>query len=213
MAGVFAVAIAGAIAFAYFEPVQVLPRLRVAPGFALTDQLGRSYTSESARGAVTVYTFAPIECDADCDALDATMIEVAERVDANPAFDEMTVRLVTVALGSSDVDDLADVARRSGADGDRWRWIGGSADEVRLVVGEGFRRYYETAANGSVEFDPAFVITDGAGIVRGEYRYQTRAGDADKLVSHLEILADEIRYANGATAVAYEAAHLFLCYP
>lgn len=213
VAALFTVLVLGAIAFAYFEPVQVLPRLRLAPGYALTDDQGGTYTSESARGVITVYTFAPVDCRADCDAIDATMAGVAAGVDGNPAFEGLTVRLVTVALGSATTEDLEAAARRSGADGERWRWIGGSDDEIRLVVGEGFRRYYAVRDDGSVDFDPAFVITDGAGIVRGEYRYRTRADDAAKLTSHLEILADEVRYSNGAAAVAYEAAHLFLCYP
>ncbi len=202
----------GAIAFAYFEPVQVLPRIRLAPGYALIDDQGRPYTSESGRGAVTVYTFAPPVCDS-CETIESTMSAVAERVATDVSFDGLTVRLVTVALGDTTPSELAAAADRSGADGDRWRWIGGSDDDVRLVVGEGFRRYYDIADDGTVDFDPAFAITDGAGIVRGEYRYQTLADDADKLTSHLEILADEIRYSSGAASVAYEAAHLFLCYP
>ena len=60
---------------------------------------------------------------------------------------------------------------------------------------------------------PGTCSADGTGVIRGEYRYQTLASDADKLVHHVDILAAEVRNASGATAVAYEAAHLFLCYP
>jgi len=68
-------------------------------------------------------------------------------------------------------------------------------------------------ADSVFTFDPSFVIVDGNGVVRGDYRYQTLADDADKLIRHTEILAEEIRYADGPAALAYEAAHLFLCYP
>jgi protein SCO1/2 len=212
LAGVFGVAIIGAIAFAYFEPVQVLPRIRVAPGYAMIDQNGESYTSESARGVVTLYTFAPTDCST-CDRIDATMADVQSQLADNPSLDGLEVRLVTIALDQAEPDDLAAAAERSGADGVRWRWIGGDETRIRTVVGNGFRRYFEASDDGGIDFDPGFTLTDGAGIVRGEYGYQTLSNDADKLVSHMGILADEIRYSDGAAAVAYEAAHLFLCYP
>ena len=60
---------------------------------------------------------------------------------------------------------------------------------------------------------PGYILVDGSGVVRGDYRYQTLADDGDKLVRHIDILASELRYADGSAAVAYEAAHLFLCYP
>lgn len=216
VAALFLLATLAAIAFAYFEPVQVLPRLRVGPGYALTDSGGRTYSSESGRGSVTVYSFTPVDCGNQldrCDAINQTMADITEQVGNSSDLDEVTVRLVTVALGTSTPDELAEAESSSGADGVTWRWIGGPESDVRRVVGDGFRRYYETGDDGTIDFDPGFVVVDGAGIVRGEYRYQTLADDADKITSHLEILADEIRYAKGATAVAYEAAHLFLCYP
>ena len=111
---------------------------------------------------------------------------------------------------------LAAAERRSGADSDSWRWIGGDETTVRTVVGAGFGRFYEVDGHepgAPIRFDPGFILVDGGGVIRGEYRYQTLATDADKLVHHVDILAAEARNAHGATAVAYEAAHLFLCYP
>ncbi len=104
-------------------------------------------------------------------------------------------------------------AEASGADGETWQWLGGSESEIRTVVGAGFQRFYEIKTDGSIRFDPGYVLVDGAGVVRGEYRYQTLADDSDKITSHVAVLAEEIRYADGAGAIAYEAAHLFLCYP
>jgi protein SCO1/2 len=219
LGGLFSVAIIGAMAFAYFEPVQVLPRVRLAPGFALADQSGEAYTSESARGVITVYTFAPAAADCDtCDRIDRTMAELADRTARSEALDGLELRFVTVSLDTDDPGTLARAAARSGADGERWRWVGGDATRIRNVVGGGFRRFYEVTDGEAgtateVRFDPAFVLVDGNGVIRGEYAYQTLADDADKISSHLEVLADEIRYAKGAAAVAYEAAHLFLCYP
>ena len=222
LAGVFAAAIIGAIAFAYFEPVQVLPRMRLAPGYALVDHNEDVYTSESARGKITLYTFAPAgaaaagKCE-HCDRLNQTMADVAALAADNPAVDNIDLRFVTVALDSPDAAELELAATASGADGEQWRWLAGDETRTRNVVGAGFERYYEIVDAGdgpeTVKFDPAFVLVDGNGVVRGEYGYQTLADDAEKIASHLEILADEIRYAHGPAAVAYEAAHLFLCYP
>ena len=235
LTGLFSLVIVGAVAFAYFEPVQVLPRIRLAPGFALTDQNGEIYTSESARGVITLYTFAPAVADCEsCQRIDTTISGVIDRATSSEDLEGFDLRFVTVALDSDDPAALARAAARSGADGDRWRWVGGDPTRIRNVVGAGFERYYEvldgqgpttaSAASASgasradgrtpqVKFDPAFVLVDGNGVIRGEYGYQTLADDADKIASHLEVLVDEIRYAKGAAAVAYEAAHLFLCYP
>jgi protein SCO1/2 len=221
--GLFSLAIVGAIAFAYFEPVQVLPRIRLAPGYALVDADNETFTSESARGAITLYTFAPaaseVACEA-CDRINQTMVDVAAKAKERPSLDDLDLRFVTIALDSPTTNELADASARSGADGNEWRWLSGDETRTRNVVGAGFERYYEvfTVEVGSTEvplvkFDPAFVLVDGNGVVRGEYSYQTLADDAEKITSHLEVLADEIRYAKGAAAVAYEAAHLFLCYP
>ncbi len=212
--GLVVVVVAAALAFTIVEPIKVLPRVRLAPGYALAGQDGATLTSEDGRGGVTLYTFAPTDCGPRCDGVFATMAEVRDRAAAETDLGDARLRLVTVALDP--VDDpsvLAAAAERSGADGDRWRWVGGDGNDVGTTVGVGFRWYVGTAADGSIEFDPGFVLVDGGGVVRGEYRFQTPGDDADKLVRHIAILGDEIRNSGGATAVAYEAAHLFMCYP
>jgi protein SCO1/2 len=207
--------VVAAVGFAVFEPIQVLPRIRLAPGYALQDQRGQTFTSESVRGALTLYTFAPTGCGSDCDEVNATMSEVGDRVAADVELATVGFQRVTIALDDAPTTaELEEAARRSGADGDAWRWIGGDPDRIRTVVGTGFRRFYEVSGSErSVRFDPGFVLVDGSGVIRGEYRYQTIANDADKLVHHIDILATEIRRADGPAALAYEAAHLFLCYP
>lgn len=212
--GLFGVLIVAAIAFAVFEPIQVLPRIRLAPGYALAGADGEVVTSEGARGEVTLYTFAPTDCGDRCDEMFRTMREVGARIDAEVDLAETDFQLVTIALDPIESSDtLAAAARASGADGDTWRWLGGDEASIRNIVGAGFGRYYETSADGDITFDPGYVLVDGLGVVRGDYRYQTLAEDADKLLRHVQILGEEIRYADGAAAVAYEAAHLFLCYP
>ena len=206
--------VGAALAFAVFEPIQVLPRIRLAPGYALVGSDGATVTSEDGRGAVTLYSFAPTDCDDRCEQAFATLARVQERMGSEIDLGDTEFRIVTIALdGVDDPAALAVAAQRSGADGARWQWLGGDESRIRSVVGTGFRRYFEQADDGGIDFDPAFVLVDGHGLVRGEYRYQTLADDDDKFIRHAEILADEIRNAEGPTALAYEAAHLFLCYP
>ena len=214
LGGLFALFIAAAIAFAVFEPIQVLPRIRLGPGYAMVGHDGSTFTSETVRGSVTLYTFVPLECGEQCDTIDQTMRDVRSGVASDVDLGDTDFRLVTISLEPvTESADLAAAAERAGADGNSWTWIGGDEAALRTVVGAGFRRFYEPQDDGAIRFDPGFVLVDGGGIVRGEYRYQTLADDSDKLIRHIDILADELRYADGATAVAYEAAHLFLCYP
>jgi protein SCO1/2 len=218
----FVIVIAAAISFAVFEPIQVLPRLKISPGFSLTASDGTYITSETTRGSVVLYNFAPTDCGSQCDEMNETMRAVGERVATEVDLGEIEMMRLTIALDENpDVETLAQAAERSGAgpgsavgDGEDWRWIGGSPELVKTVVGWGFEIYYEEAKDGSeIDFDPAFVLVDGSGVIRGMYEYDTIANNEDKLVQHIQILAEEIRYANGPAAVAYEAAHLFLCYP
>ena len=201
------------MAFAIIQPIKVLPRIRVAPGFAFVDQAGERFTSETARGTVTLYAFAPIDCPGSCKAIFDTIDEVTARVPLETDLGDVDFQVVTIALADDPTPDaLRDAAAVTGADGTTWRWVGGEWDRVRTVVGAGFRRYFERTDDGTIDFDPGFVLVDGNGVVRSEYRYQTLASDADKIVRQVGVLGDEIRLSNGAASIAYEAAHLFLCY-
>jgi protein SCO1/2 len=212
-ASFFTLALA-AVAFAVFEPIQVLPRIRLAPGYGLVADDGSVATSEDARGQVTLYSFAPTDCGDRCDAMFDTLATVQDRIGREVDLGSTEFKLVTIAIdGVEDPGALSEAARASGADGVNWRWYGGDEDAIETVVARGFRRWFERDTDGELAFDPAFVLVDGNGLIRGDYRYQTLAADHDKFVRHAEILAEEIRYADGPTALAYEAAHLFLCYP
>ncbi len=214
LAGILVTLIAAAIAFAVFEPIQVLPRLRLAPGYALIDQAGDSFTSETVRGSVTLYSFTSLQCDAECGDADETMQAVGDAVSSSIDLGDTDFQLVTIVLDDDPTaGDLLAVAGRYGAEDLNWAVVGGDTASIRNTVGAGFGRFFETNADASIRFDPGYILVDGAGVIRGDYRYQTLADDADKIVRHIDILASELKYADGSAAVAYEAAHLFLCYP
>ncbi len=205
--------VAAVMAFAIFEPVQVLPRLRVAPGFSLSDQAGAALTSEDGRGAVTLYAFMPSDCGPECDDINQTMRDVQTRLDTQAGEGDPEFNMVTVALDSPSSDELSASALAAGADGERWRWVTADEEQLRSTVGDGFRVYFDVLPTGSVEFDRTFVIVDGEGLIRGEYTYSTIASDADRITRHMGLLFEEIRNSDGNTALLYEAAHVFLCYP
>lgn len=211
--GLVALIVLSVMAFAILEPVQVLPRIRLAPGFSFVDQTGGRITSDDGRGVVTLYSFAPTNCGDECEAIHQTMDEVGRRVASEVDMGGADFRIVTVALDTDDPGALAEAAAATGADGESWRWVGMPQDRLREVVGGGFKVFYDDTDRSNVEFAQKYVIVDGAGLVRGEYSYATLASDADRLTRHVSLLGEEIRNADGNTALLYEAAHIFLCYP
>ncbi len=209
-----AVIILAAVAFAVFEPIQVLPRIRLAPGYLLTTQHADSITSEDVRGDIVLYNFGYTDCGDTCGEMTATMAAIAERLDEVDMGDT-DVRFVTISFDpqTDTPERLNDYATSLGADPELWTFATAESDHLANVVKAGFKTWYEQKPDGSFAFDPAFVLVDGWGVIRGEYRYQTNASDTEKILHHLDILGEEIRNAHGAASLAYEAAHFFLCYP
>lgn len=193
-----------AMLFAVLQPVRVLPRIRLAPGFALVDADGQTITSEDGRGAITLYTFVPAGCGARCDGVHTTMDEVASLADdidlAGAEF-----RTVTLVMGADHTEAASD---RDAAVPSGSTWVAVDGDALNNVVGLGFARPTDPSA-----FSPAFAIVDGWGMIRGEYRYSTLADDGEKLLRHIDILGSELRNDRGFASFVYEAAHAFQCYP
>jgi protein SCO1/2 len=208
-----AVVVVGILAFAILKPVKVLPRIRQAPGFILADQDGQRLTSEDLRGKVVVYNFLYTGCGEACDAMNATMQDVQHRL-GEVDLDGLPVQFVTISFDPSNdtPEALKTYADSLGADPARWRFVTGDAARVKQVIGTGFEAFYKPADQGGFQFDPKFVLVDGLGIIRSEYKYQVETPDADRILRHLGVLAEEVRKATGVNKLVYEAAHLFLCY-
>lgn len=204
ISGLVAVFVA-AMLFAVLQPVQVLPRIRLAPGYALADGSGAVVTSEDGRGTITLYTFAPVGCGDECEQVHSTMAEVARRVAADVDLAGTEFRTVTLLVGAES-DDVA--RERSAVLDASGVWLAVDGPTAENVVGLGFGNPTDPAS-----FSPAFAIVDGWGMIRGEYRYSTLANDADKLVRHIDVLGSELRNDHGFTSFVYEAAHAFQCYP
>jgi protein SCO1/2 len=211
--GLAALAVVGTLAFAVLQPVKVLPRISLAPGLALTDQEARRLTSEDLRGQIVLYTFSYTRCGAPCSEMNGVMRDLQRRLGEAVDAEDLPVRLVTISFDAErDTPDvLRGFAATVGADPARWRFATGDPARLKQAIGSGFQVYYAPAAAEAFQFDPAFILVDGWGIIRAEYR--TARPELGRLLRDIRLVADEARNSTGVARYAYEAAHLFLCYP
>lgn len=194
-----------------FRPVTVVPRLELAPGYALVDQAGARLTSEDLRGAIAVYTLGYASCRTRCFPTDSILAEVQARL-GEAELGEVPVRLVSISLDPArDTPAVLDsLSRAHGADPAIWTFATGEPAALRTLIGTGFEIYYGEGEDGEISYDPAFLIVDGNGLLRRKYRVGLPS--ADRLLNDLRLIAREARASTGASRLAYEAAHLFACY-
>jgi protein SCO1/2 len=188
--------------------------MQLSPAFSLTDQDNTRLTSEDLRGQFVIYNFTYTNCPAPCYDMNKTIQEVQSRLD-EVTLDDISVTFVTISIDPDrdTPEALKSYADSLDADASQWKFATTTNKALlKTIIGSGFETYYEEKDNGSFTFDPSFVLVDGWGIVRAEYRYITEVSNADRILRHLGVLADEVRNSKGTAKLAYEAAHLFLCY-
>ena len=209
--GLFGLIAAGVIWFSTARPILVLPRITLAPGFYLTDQTGETFTSEDVRGKLTLYSFTYTGCEAPCVQTSKTMAEVQARLPEVQT--SVPVQLVTFSVDpdNDDPTKLMAFAEEVGADPTVWRFVTGAPLQLKSVIGGGFSVYYKTRDDGRLQLDPAFFLVDGSGVVRAEYLTDTP--DVDIILRDIGLLTAEVDNSEGIYGLAYEAAHLFSCYP
>lgn len=193
----------GVVVFASLRPLKVLPRIRLAPGFAMTDAQGARVSSDDMRGKITLYNFGAARCQPDCAVVDGLVSAVESRLEETPS--EIPVAVATIVIDGQ-LDRHAERLKAS----DRLLLTAGP-EQVKLVVGGGFETYYVTNEQGVVEMEPSLMLVDGLGVLRASYRAPLPS--ADTLLRDIDLLVQEARNSQGLTRYAYEAAHLFLCYP
>ncbi len=212
--GLIGLLVIAALAFKIFQPVQVVPRIRLAPGFSLIDQDGQRLTNEDLRGQFVLYNFIYTRCPEPCGNLNRTMTEIQDRL-AEANLGDIQMKFVTISFDpeydSSEI--LKGYADSLGANSSQWMFATTSNGTLlKAIIGGGFEAYYNQNDDGSFAFDPKFVLVDGWGIIRGEYRYQTQVPDTERILRHIGVLSEEVQNSQGSTSLAYEAAHYFLCY-
>jgi protein SCO1/2 len=201
------------LAFVIFQPIRVLPRIALAPGYILTDQDGARLTSEGLRGKVVLYHIGYTGCGAPCEESVRLMQAVQARIGEVLAPEDVEVRLVTISVdpGRDTPEALRSAATRFEADPAVWHLATGEEGALKTLVGAGLKVYYTRNDVGGFRLDPAFFLVDGWGILRAEYRY--RNPRPELVLRDIELVVREARAATGMTRLAYEAAHLFACYP
>lgn len=209
-----ALLVISAFAFKVFQPIQVLPRMRIAPAYSFIDQDNQVLTSETMRGQFVLYAFTYTNCPAPCYNTDDTIKEIQSRL-GEVELNGIPVSFVTISI---DPDrDTPEVLKAYGtalgADFSQWKFATTTNKALlKTIIGSGFETYYEDKGDGNFALDPGYVLVDGWGIIRSEYRYATEVSDADRILRHLGVLAEEVKNSTGSAKLAYEAAHLFLCY-
>lgn len=200
------------LAFAIFQPIQVLPRMTLAPGFSLVDQEGGRLTSEDLRGRFVLYNFTYGGCAEGCPQTSQIMAQ-AQQAAAQMDLGDVSLELVTISFDPARDTParLAEMAAQAGADTENWHFVTGDPTDLKQIIGAGFSTYYQARDDGSFEFDPVFALVDGWGIIRAKYKSATP--DLAIIQRDLNLLAQEVRNSAGVGRYAYEAAHLFLCYP
>lgn len=202
----------GLFAFVIIRPIQVLPRITLGPGYYLTDAQGQAVTNEDFRGSLVLYHFTYLNCQAPCPQTLGVMQEVQARL-GEIDTGGIPVRLVTISFDPArdTTDALAATAVDLGADPEVWTFLTGAPDRLKWLIGGGFGVYYEERTPGEFRFDPAFMLVDGAGVLRAEYR--TAVPEVDRILRDMRLVVEEVQNRQGAANLAYDAAHLFLCYP
>lgn len=202
----------GLLLFIFFQPVTVLPRISLAPGYLFTDQDGNRLTNEDLRGQLVLYNFTYTGCQTPCPDTGATMRAVQERL-TGMDLGGLPTSLVTISFDPEQDSPhaLAGYARSEGADLANWHFVTGDPTRLKYVIGGGFHTYYQRQEDGTFIFDPVFVLVDGWGMVRAEYR--AGAPDIEVILEDFSYIATEVANSTGVGRYAYEAAHLFLCYP
>jgi protein SCO1/2 len=208
-----AVFVIGVVAFATLQPIKVLPRIRPAPAFTVTDQSGQRLTNEDVRGQVVLYAFGYADCGAACEPV-YTIMQAVQSQAAQLSAGGFPVLLVTMLFdpGPEARAAMLAVAQAHGADPARWRVVSGEPAGLKQTIGGGFEVYYAARPGGGYTFEPAIVLVDPLGIIRGEYRSQAQNLDAVVILRQIEALERELRDTSGANRLVYEAAHFFLCY-
>lgn len=212
LAVLLAIPVIAIIAFTVFQPIQVLPRISLAPGFAFTDQTGARLTSEDLRGRLALYTFTYTRCEAPCPQPSRTLHELQP---ALAAIDTGGIPLDYVVISFDPDHDtperLSAHAQTLGVDPDRWHFVTGAPNQLKNVIGGGFGVYFNQETGDDFTFDPVFALVDGWGILRAVYR--TPSPDPNILARDVRLIVKETRNSQGINRYAYEAAHLFSCYP
>lgn len=199
------------LSFSILRPVLVLPRMAPAPHFGLTDQNNRWLLDSDLRGRVVLYNFTYTRCAEGCPQTSPTLHALQQSISAQGDLPPLALVTISFDTAHDTPAALSGYAARIGADPSLWHFATGSSTDLKTLIGGGFKTYYTANPDGTYTFDPVFVLVDGDGVIRAEYR--TATPSTDTILRDIRLIAEEARRSRGAERYVYEAAHLFVCYP
>lgn len=206
------------IGFSVFQPIKVLPRVSLAPGFVMINQKGERRTSEDYRGKLTLYSFTYSSCTLNCSPV---MEQISDLRAAFEKIDRNNTEIGIVTISLDPVRDTPSVLSRymepylaESGKNISWDFLTGNEPRLKDIVGGGFNVFFDQANrqnNNQLKFDPHFILVDGWGIIRADY--PAYLFDQKMIIRDINYLLTEIKNSTGVGRYAYEAAHLFRCYP
>jgi cytochrome oxidase Cu insertion factor (SCO1/SenC/PrrC family) len=140
-----------------------LPVIFDAPGFALTDQSGQSYTAEALEGHWWIADFMFTACQGACPIMTRAMQDIYLEFKGNS---ELHFVSFSVDPDNDTPDVLADFAKQYNADYDRWRFLTGPVETMHQLSYDGFKL---GSLNDPTDHSTRFVLVDPQGRIRGFY--------------------------------------------
>lgn len=211
-------------AFVVFRPVQVVPRIAKGPDYQLVDQNGEAVGPQELSGSLVLYGFG---YTSDLTGgIDQTLADM-RAFQAQVSSVESPVSLVLILFDDirDTVEQRQEFAVAHHLDLINWRLLGGSANELKRTIGQGFGIYYEAVPLEKLPVSISlpqpegneygylqaerYVLVDATNIIRAEYRPPLAI---DTAIRDVNLIIRE-QNSTGAGHTLNEAAHLFLCYP
>lgn len=149
------------------------------PEFAVTDQHGAPFTSQSMAGHVTIVDFVFTSCPSVCPALTKKMSTLLART-------EDDVRLLSISVDPENDTParMTEFLDKYGTQSPRWSFVTGEPKVVEATVVQGFKSRVSRDQAGTLSHGEHFVVVDKALRIRGYF---------DATPSGLEDLVDLVR--------------------
>jgi protein SCO1/2 len=144
-----------------------LPKIRLAPQFALTSQDGAPVTLADFRGKVVAVTFIFTMCTATCPVLTPMMSFVQDQLGADFGA-KIAFVSITVDPDRDTPDVLKEYAQAFGANLTGWSFLTGAPATIRDVARR-YGVYTSKSDNGDVEHTFLTSIVDPRGTLRVQY--------------------------------------------
>lgn len=139
LASAVAIVVLAALALWRLSGPSALPVLATAPAFSLTDQEGRTVSSDQLRGKVAIVGFIYTSCPDICPMLTNQMRGLQLKLkDAGLLGTEAQLLSITVDPERDTPAVLTQYAKEHGAETATWRFLTGDPEAIRQTIVKGF---------------------------------------------------------------------------